>query len=68
MAESAHQKHQTQKAQQQTAHTISGRDYARILVPFVLSTMTQPLLGVVDTAIMGHMSDSPTLPAWQWER
>ena len=60
MAESAHQKHQAHQPQQtqQTSHTVSGRDYARILVPFVLSTMTQPLLGVVDTAIMGHMSDS----------
>lgn len=39
------------------ATPLSSRAYARVLVPFVLSTMTQPLLGVVDTAIMGHMSN-----------
>lgn len=40
-----------------TITPLSSRKYAAILVPFVLSTITQPLLGVVDTAIMGHMSD-----------
>lgn len=40
-----------------TTTPLTSRKYAAILVPFVLSTITQPLLGVVDTAIMGHMSD-----------
>ena len=39
------------------AEPLTQRRYARILVPFVLSTATQPLLGAVDTAVMGHMSD-----------
>ncbi len=39
-----------------TTTPLTSRKYAAILVPFVLSTITQPLLGVVDTAIMGHMS------------
>lgn len=36
---------------------IKDRDYIKILIPFVLSTMTQPLLGAVDTAIAGRLND-----------
>ena len=34
-----------------------GAAYARLLLPFVLSTLTQPLLGAVDTAVMGRLPD-----------
>ncbi|MBB5142423.1 MATE family efflux transporter [Desulfovibrio intestinalis] len=34
---------------------ISQRDYVRLLLPFVLATATQPLLGAVDTAVAGHL-------------
>ena len=32
-------------------------EYLRVLGPFVLTTMTQPLLGAVDTAVMGRLPD-----------
>ena len=38
-------------------HALRGAAYSRILLPFVLSTMTQPLLSAVDTAVMGRLSD-----------
>lgn len=34
-----------------------GAAYVRLLLPFVLSTLTQPLLGAVDTAVMGRLPD-----------
>lgn len=37
--------------------TISQREYLSLLLPFVLSTLTQPLLGAVDTAVMGRLPD-----------
>lgn len=36
---------------------IKDSDYIKILIPFVLSTMTQPLLGAVDTAVAGRLND-----------
>ena len=30
-------------------------DYLKLVIPFVLSTITTPLLGVVDTALVGHL-------------
>ena len=36
---------------------LRNAEYAGILLPFVLSTMTQPLLSAVDTAVMGRLSD-----------
>lgn len=36
---------------------IKDSDYIKILIPFVLSTMTQPLLGTVDTAVAGRLND-----------
>lgn len=33
---------------------MTQREYLRVLGPFVLTTMTQPLLGAVDTAVMGR--------------
>ena len=32
-------------------------EYLRLTVPFMLSTMTQPLMGAVNTAVMGQMAD-----------
>ena len=39
------------------ASTLSNREYLALVVPFILSTMTQPLMGAVNTAVMGHMAD-----------
>jgi multidrug resistance protein, MATE family len=30
-------------------------DYLKIAIPFIVSTVTQPLLGAVDTAVIGHL-------------
>ena len=30
-------------------------DFLKIAVPFIVSTVTQPLLGAVDTAVIGHL-------------
>lgn len=38
--------------------SISLRRYLRLAIPFMLATMTQPLLGAVDTAVVGRL-DSP---------
>lgn len=38
--------------------TLSHRDYFNIAIPFIVATVTQPLLGAVDTAVVGHL-DSP---------
>lgn len=31
------------------------KDYIKLVIPFILSTITTPLLGVVDTALVGHL-------------
>ena len=36
---------------------IKDADYVKIMTPFVISTMTQPLLGAVDTAVAGRLND-----------
>ena len=36
---------------------IHDADYIKIMTPFVISTMTQPLLGAVDTAVAGRLSE-----------
>lgn len=36
---------------------MTQREYLRVLGPFVLTTMTQPLLGAVDTAVMGRLPE-----------
>lgn len=33
------------------------KDYLSIAVPFIIATITQPLLSAVDTAIVGHLSN-----------
>ncbi|MGX9522344.1 MATE family efflux transporter [Vibrio mediterranei] len=35
--------------------TISHSDYFKIALLFIISTVTQPLLGAVDTAVIGHL-------------
>ncbi|KAA8999397.1 MATE family efflux transporter [Affinibrenneria salicis] len=36
---------------------LSYGSYLALVVPFVISTMTTPLLGAVDTALVGHLPD-----------
>ena len=37
-------------------HTrLTHGDFLKIAVPFIVSTVTQPLLGAVDTAVIGHL-------------
>ena len=38
--------------------SINHANFLRLAIPFTLSTVTQPLLGAVDTAVVGHL-DSP---------
>lgn len=38
--------------------TVTQKEYLKLAVPFTLSTVTQPLLGAVDTAVVGRL-DSP---------
>ncbi len=38
--------------------TVSQKSYLKLAIPFTLSTVTQPLLGAVDTAVVGRL-DSP---------
>jgi len=35
--------------------TLSHKDYFKIAFPFIISTVTQPLLGAVDTAVIGKL-------------
>lgn len=37
---------------------LTYKEYLMVTIPFMLSTVTQPLLGAVNTAIMGHMSEA----------
>ena len=37
---------------------LTYKEYLMVTIPFMLSTATQPLLGAVNTAIMGHMSEA----------
>ena len=36
---------------------LTDREYLGLTVPFMLSTMTQPLMGAVNTAVMGQLPD-----------
>ena len=38
--------------------SISHRSYLALAIPFTLSTLTQPLLGAVDTAVIGRLDDA----------
>ena len=37
---------------------LTHRDYFAIALPFIISTVTQPLLGAVDTAVVGHLDSA----------
>lgn len=38
------------------AMKLTVKDYLKLAIPFVLSTVTQPLLSAVDTGVVGHLS------------
>lgn len=42
---------------------LTYKDYLKVTVPFMISTVTQPLLGAVNTAIMGHMDNAMYIAA-----
>ena len=37
---------------------LSYRRYLALVIPFIISTMTTPLLGAIDTILVGHLSDT----------
>ncbi len=46
-----------------TIQRLSYKQFLLLTVPFMISTATQPLLGAVNTAIMGHMADAAYIAA-----
>ena len=42
---------------------LTDKEYLGLTVPFMLSTMTQPLMGAVNTAVMGQLSDPKYIAA-----
>lgn len=42
---------------------LTNREYLGLTVPFMLSTMTQPLMGAVNTAVMGQLPDPKYIAA-----
>lgn len=42
---------------------LTDKEYLGITVPFMLSTMTQPLMGAVNTAVMGQLPDPKYIAA-----
>ena len=42
---------------------LTDREYLGLTVPFMLSTMTQPLMGAVNTAVMGQLPDPKYIAA-----
>ncbi len=42
---------------------LSDREYLGLTIPFMLSTMTQPLMGAVNTAVMGQLPDPKYIAA-----
>jgi MATE family multidrug resistance protein len=42
---------------------LTDREYLGITIPFMLSTMTQPLMGAVNTAVMGQLPDPKYIAA-----
>ncbi|SJN55638.1 DNA-damage-inducible protein F [Vibrio ruber DSM 16370] len=38
--------------------SLTHKDYLKIAIPFVISTLTQPLLGAVDTAVIGQLGSA----------
>lgn len=37
---------------------LTNKEYFKVAIPFMLSTLTQPILGAVDTAVVGQLSSS----------
>ena len=44
-------------------NVLTDREYLGITIPFMLSTMTQPLMGAVNTAVMGQLPDPTYIAA-----
>lgn len=44
-------------------NVLTNREYLGLTVPFMLSTMTQPLMGAVNTAVMGQLPDPKYIAA-----
>ena len=42
---------------------LTYKDYLKVTIPFMISTATQPLLGLANTAIMGHMDNAMYIAA-----
>ena len=42
---------------------LSDKEYLCLTIPFMLSTMTQPLMGAVNTAVMGQLPDPKYIAA-----
>ncbi len=42
---------------------LTNREYLGLTIPFMLSTMTQPLMGAVNTAVMGQLADPKYIAA-----
>ena len=42
---------------------LTYKDYLKVTIPFMISTVTQPLLGAANTAIMGHMDNAMYIAA-----
>ncbi|MDS0526884.1 MATE family efflux transporter [Clostridium sp. SHJSY1] len=40
------------------SNILTNKEYLKIAIPFMLSTVTQPLLGAVDTAVVGRLGNS----------
>lgn len=46
-----------QSLKQTSQTTLTNREYLAIAIPLIISTLTTPLLGAVDTAVVGHLPD-----------
>ena len=46
-----------------THHNISHRNIIRLAIPIILANAAVPLLGLVDTAVIGHSGTSADLGA-----
>lgn len=44
-------------------YELRDREYLGLTIPFMLSTMTQPLMGAVNTAVMGQLSEAKYIAA-----
>lgn len=42
---------------------LTYKEYLKVTIPFMLATATQPMLGAVNTAVMGHMNEAAYIAA-----